>query len=311
MLRYKFRDFSIEETRGIAHSGDAIINIPKNNGNIGNVVKVMVEIKNYTNTVDTDEIEKLRYDMRYNKIKYALFVSIKSGFVGKKHMSIEEFKFNNDVYTILYLPNLFDDLNKMESGVILMDKIIDYHNTLKNDFVNLKWLENSIISHLTKLDTLYTEYNKLKNSYFKMEKNIKQAISDHYSNIVYYEGILKEKINDTWECINKDFGEVEKELILKQKSDILNVLRTKPGTKNVIKIVEIILKHSMYIEETGSKNFWHIMKIKNKVMCGTILKNSKNIHISFENPKIKLDLDAKRKIDNDLLILDKILEGFQ
>ena len=268
---------------------------------------MITEIKNYVNTVDTDEIEKLRHDMRYNKIKYSIFVSIKSGFVGKREMSIEEFKYDDDVYTILYVPNLFNDLNKMEASVILIDKIIDYHITQRNDFVSLKWLENSVISHLTKLDVLYTEYNKLKNSYFKMEKNIKQAINDHYASVASYENILKQKINDTWTSIHKDFGEAEKELIGTKKSDIINILKVNPGNKNIIRIVQTISKHGMYVQESGIPNLWHIMNVQDDAICGTILKNSKNVQISFQNPKITFDVDIKKKIDSDVMVLDNLL----
>lgn len=303
MLRGKFKDFAIEETRGTPHSGDAIIHIPKND----KVVKVITEIKNYINVVDTEEIDKLKYDMKYNKIKYAIFVSIRSGFVGKRQLSIEEFKHNNEVYTIVYVPNLFDDINKMEASVILIDKLIDYHITQNHEHVNLKWLERSIISHLTKLDALYSEYNGLKNSYFKMDKCIKQAISDHYSTIISYEQTLKQKINDTWDSINKDFGQAEFELIANQKSDIVNRLKSKPGNKNLISVIQILMRHNMYVQESGVSKLWHILTSDTDSISGTILRSSKEIHISFQSPKINFDVDANKKIDDDLIVLDNLL----
>jgi hypothetical protein len=303
MLKNKFNDYAIEETRGVNHSGDAIIHIPKMNNK---VTKVMVEIKNYNSTVDTDEIEKMRHDMKYTKIKFGIFISIKSGFVGKKQMAIEEFKYDDDIYTILYVPNLFDDLNKIEASVLLIDKLIDHRMNKQNDFINLKWLENSVVAHLTKLDNLYTEYNKLKNSFFKMEKNIKQSISDHYSNVMSYENILKHKINDIWTSINKDFGDAEKELIGYQKSDILNIMKSNKCNKNVIMIVKILLKHGLYVDIIKPNKFWHIMKINDGIMFGTIVK-SKNIQISFDNPMIKFDIESNKNIDTNLLMLDNIL----
>ena len=303
MLRNKFKDFAIEETRGSAHSGDAIIHIPKND----KVVKVITEIKNYSNIVDTEEIDKLRYDMKYNKIKYSIFVSIRSGFVGKKQMAIEEFKHDNDIYTIIYVPNLFDDINKMEASVVLIDKLIDYHISQKHELVSLKWLENSIVSHLTKLDLLYTEYNNLKNSYFKMERTIKQAINDHYSSVISYEHTLKQKINDTWSSVNKDFGQAEIELIASQKSDIINKLKSTPGNKNLILVIQTLMRHDMYVQDSGVSKLWHIMNSKNDSMCGTIVRSTKEIHISFQLPKIKIDVDANKKIDDDLMVLDNML----
>src|SRR3972149_6914600 len=70
IIKNKFKDHTLEITRHEPHKGDGIIWI--------NDRKIMLEIKNYTKTVDRDELETLLYDMEYNNIDYALFVSLKS-----------------------------------------------------------------------------------------------------------------------------------------------------------------------------------------------------------------------------------------
>ena len=41
-------------------------------------MKIILEIKNYTNTVNRDEITKLEYDMKYNNINWAIMTSFNS-----------------------------------------------------------------------------------------------------------------------------------------------------------------------------------------------------------------------------------------
>jgi hypothetical protein len=309
MIKLKFSDYSLDETRGMSHRGDAIINIPKHK----KINKLLLEIKNYSHTVDTDEIDKLRYDMKHNDLKYSVFVSIKSGFVGKKYMEIEEFKYNDAIYTILYVPNLFDDLSKLESAIVMMDKLMDYNTNKTSKTNNIKWLENSVTSNLTKLDTLYTEYNSLKNSFFKMEKVVKQSIHDHFSVILNYENLLKKKINDTWDSINKDFGEAKKSLLGTHKHDIIDDLKSGKygrGNKNLIRAVEILLKHGMHITHTSSKNLYHIHAEEDDLF-GSIMKDSKKIQISINEPKMKFDFDARKKINSELMMLDKIMTGLE
>ena len=53
----------------MAHSGDAWIYLPDKE-------KIMIEAKNYTKTINKDEVEKMEYDMKFNNIKFCLFLSL-------------------------------------------------------------------------------------------------------------------------------------------------------------------------------------------------------------------------------------------
>jgi hypothetical protein len=68
ILVEKFPDFTIENTSKVGHCGDIQILLP-------NYSKVIVEVKNYNKTIDTSELDKLKYDMKFNKCNYAIFVS--------------------------------------------------------------------------------------------------------------------------------------------------------------------------------------------------------------------------------------------
>jgi hypothetical protein len=76
----KFNNFIVENTSKKHHSGDIQVKLPSGN-------KIIIEVKNYNKTIDQDQIDKLKFDMKFNNIKGALFVSLNSGIVGKKNLN--------------------------------------------------------------------------------------------------------------------------------------------------------------------------------------------------------------------------------
>lgn len=312
MLKIKFKNYVVEETRQIPHSGDAIMNIPHINGN--DTTKVLIEIKNYTKHVNTDEIEKLIYDMKYTEIKYSLFISLQSGFVGKKQLSIQEFNHNNQIYTIIFIPNVFEEINKIEASVLLVERLIEYHSKTNSDNnMQIKWLENSISDHLRQLDDVYCHFTMLKQQYIKMENNIRQNMDEYFINLRHHEIDVKDKINKIWENIKSDLGNAEKELIADEKMDkIIKNLKSKNTTanKNLVSTLELLKKYDYKIKTIQDNKLWHITKVSSNIKqnCGMIYKTHKHINLTIDNPKVCLNINTKnRNIKGELNVLDSIL----
>ena len=72
-----FPDYIYEVKRHIAHNGDGMIISPTD-------LKCLVEVKNYSKTVPLDEINKFKYDLKFNNINYGLFISFKTNIIGQK-----------------------------------------------------------------------------------------------------------------------------------------------------------------------------------------------------------------------------------
>ena len=99
LVTSKFKDYSIDISRNIPHSGDYIITIPSENKQH---IKIMLEVKNYTRPVGQDELDKLLYDMQCMGIHYSIFISLKSSFVGKKRLQINDYDINNGKYNLWF-----------------------------------------------------------------------------------------------------------------------------------------------------------------------------------------------------------------
>lgn len=302
IIKNKFKDYIVEETRHKPHSGDYLLKIP-----IGNKIeKIIVEIKNYTRHVDSDELDKLIYDMKYIDIQYALFFSLKSGFVGKKRMALQEFKHNNKTFIILFVPYICDEFNKIESGVIMLEKIIEYKQAHKD--IELEWLENRISTHLSRLDDIYTSFSNLKHKYLKLENQIRQNMSEYYGDLRNHEMDLKENINKIWRLVKDDFGEAHQQLLISDKMDkVIKDLKSEKNTmvnRNLINMMEILKKHN-YAVSSNNKNIWQI-KLDGSI-CGTMCITGSKMNIVFISQNLTYDFNIKKSATKEIIYFEKLL----
>jgi len=305
ILKNRFKNFAIEETRSKPHHGDAIIHIPKKKEDI----KIILEIKNYSKVVNSKEIKKLKYDMIHTGIRYSIFVSMKSGFVGRKDLSIEEFFNEGKIYTIIYVPNMTNDHNfiRLESGLLMMERLIDYHSKLTRNNIEIKKMSDSIMENLKLLDGLYIEYNKLKSQYYKMENSIKQQLNIFFNYLRSFEIDMKNRINSIWNSISIEFGNLENELIVSDSVDkeIVRISKRKGLIyKKLREIFELIKKNGLIIENIKARN-WTILKLDGDKI-GNIKTMSQKIEIELDNPKLNLTVTNKK--DRTLEFLSNLLK---
>lgn len=295
MLKNKFKDYTIEETRSIPHCGDAIINIPFNNQN----VRVMVEIKNYTATVNKTEIDKLKYDMKRVNIKYALMISLKTGFVGYKQMDIDEFTHNDEVYNIIYLPNLLGQVDKIEACMIMIKRLIEHNEKIKVGRPSYTVIQDQVRHHLQELDNVYTDFSIFKDSYYNMEKSIRKTLHDYYIELRNYEIKMKDRINTVWKAINADFNKVE--------SDLINVNSIEGLNKNMNMINEVLIKNRYHLEKTKNKKSFLIID-ELDMMVGTLIKQTKIIQLRFSEPKFNYTITTAKAVKEQLITFDSMFK---
>lgn len=205
----KFPNYLVENMSKIPHSGDIQITLP-----IG--TKIIVEVKNYNKTIDQEQIDKLKFDMRFNNIKGALFVSLNSGIVGKKKFELEFFKNNTEDYFIIYLPysmhksipdrkniishnSIEDSISnlsiKLEFGICVIQNIIMKSNSNSTLTLNKFYSNVELDWMTTQFNSLYSEFKDIKNSIRKLEDGIKKSLDSHKSVITNYENCILNKIN--------------------------------------------------------------------------------------------------------------------
>ena len=205
----KFPNYLVENMSKVPHSGDIQLTLPTG-------IKIIVEVKNYNKTIDQEQIDKLKFDMRFNNIKGALFVSLNSGIVGKKKFELEFFKNNADDYFIIYFPysmhksipdkkniishnSIEDSISnlsiKLEFGICVVQNIITKLNSNSTYTLN-KFFSNVELDWMTtQFNSLYSEFRDVKNSIRKLEESFKKSLDSHKSVISNYENSILNKIN--------------------------------------------------------------------------------------------------------------------
>lgn len=305
IIKNKFKDYAIKITRGIPHSGDAIITLPsKKNDNTKN--KIMIEIKNYNSNVDTDELDKLLFDMDHMNIHYSIFLSLKSAFVGKKRLEIKTYNYKSNKNIIIFVPYAIDDPNKIENAIVVMERLIELETENINDHIY-----DNISNYLQEIGNIYEKINRLKNNFVLMENNINKQLSDHYKSIREYELYTKDTIDKVWKKIQNEFNVYDKNK--KIKNTIINKLLTSDDQKliNIIPILEIFEKNNIELIDNNNDiiadQIWGLYK--NNSVIGSLMKANNSIEINIFKPiNISLNFKNKKKLDNDALVtLNKIL----
>ena len=100
IINKTYPDYTYVNTALTAHSGDGILTSPTN-------LKCIVEMKNYTSSVTSSQIEKLKYDMKITGHNYGLMLSANSSIQGKKNLDIETFIIDGKKYYIVFVSYYF------------------------------------------------------------------------------------------------------------------------------------------------------------------------------------------------------------
>lgn len=185
----RYGDIVYEKTAHIAHSGDAWLILPDGE-------KIMLESKNYTSTVNKDEVEKMRNDMITNNIHWAIFVSFNSNIQGTREMDLITFTHQNQRYYAIMVSNLSENMAKLDLAIEITRKLI-------KNFTNEKkfpWLVNDINSSLSELQKIIQQNYLLRDNFYNIEKEINQSLSSYHNKLRDYQWTLENKIT---EIINK------------------------------------------------------------------------------------------------------------
>ena len=181
-FKNNYIDIVYENKAQLPHSGDAWLLL-------SNGVIIMIESKNYTSSVPIDELKKMEYDMKFNKIKFGMFISWQSNLNNYKPIDFYTITFNNETYIIFIVCNLIQNIKLLDVGVKFLVKVS------KSSVINFEKNNafNAIKDDIKKLELVLKNNNNLLLEYGKMTKNIN-------SSLVSYEKFLRKYDYDI-ECI--------------------------------------------------------------------------------------------------------------
>lgn len=268
-LIYEFfnkNNYQIEDTSEIIHSGDLKLYLPEINEN------VLIEIKNYKNTVDQKQIDKFYYDINYTGMKLGIFISLQSKIVNIKYPI--EWKITEEKQILIFISDCTEEYLYMA----IFTLITLYKHNQYSFSINLNKTED-LMNDIKFLALQKDSINKLKNDILSMHDSYSTTIFNLYNNLCNFD-------NNFNYIINKIYNKLNDKLQIKLTySDIILQLEIITNGINQIskEILNVILSDLnndfvLELDEKAKK----IKIIKNNIQLGEIkiLKTTINLLLS-------------------------------
>ena len=214
----RYGDIKFDRKSQTAHSGDAWLILPDN-------TIIILESKNYTTTINKDEIIKLQNDMIEHYIKWGIMISFNSQIQGMKELDYHTFIHNNETYSIVMISNLSSNISKLDLGLQIIRKLI----IQLNDKLNFPWLVNDINSSLIELNEIVKKNYQLRDLYYSMERDIMKSLSSYHIKLRDYQYDIEKKIYEITNKINNTM--IKSDIIHHNNSDLLKIHQGLPLNK--------------------------------------------------------------------------------
>lgn len=271
-----FYNYKIEDTSEIPHSGDFKLFISDINQ------YVLLEVKNYKNTVDQKQIDKLYYDMEFTGINYAIFISLNSGIVNI-NQKLEWKIINNKI--IIFLSYCNDELLYLS-----IYTLINLYNIIKKNKnnININYFYNkTILNNINNLIQQNNQIIKLKNNILTLHKNYSNDILDLYNSICIFENSLNYNLNNLKQNIE---SEINKFNIIEQNNNQilleLEEIELSKSNYNLLQNIISDINPDFIIKIINNKKI--LLYYKNiEIIELKILKNSINLIFLNDNLEIK------------------------
>jgi hypothetical protein len=293
IINDRYGDIKFESKSQTPHSGDAWLYLPDNK-------IIMLESKNYTGTVNKDEVIKLQSDMITHHIKWGILVSFNSMIQGMKELDFHTFLHNNETYSIVMISNLSMDYHKLDLGLQIIRKLILKFDNLNN----FPWIVNDITQNLNELNQIVKKNYALRDSYYIMERDIQKILSSYHVSLRDYQYDLEQKIN---EIINKIQNTTDKSIKVITPDisyqEILDKYKTKKISPLIVRLVDLCQNKSWIITISETDDNWII---KNQELIGYVKVQIKKMIININDISLTFNLGNEKEIKQNFEIIKSI-----
>ena len=293
IFKKSFPDYTYVNTSGQAHHGDGLLESPSG-------LKAIVEMKNYSYTVNSDQIAKLKYDLKHTGIKWGLMLSTNSSIQGHKTIDIESFDQDGSEYCIVYISHIYGEPHKLNTGIALLEHLFVLSSGSKQtQITQITKLHDLIDTDLSQLSELIDTFVQLKTRYLNMEKIFKDQLDGFYLHLRDTEINLKYSIEKIWKRIDRKF-----DLMISETSEqVLLKLSNFKGIGILARIYEEIFIHENIVLLSSPDDQVQAHIYLQDKQIGIIKMVSKRVDILFEIPDLKLSIT-----DSNILINYKLIK---
>jgi len=232
IIKQRYGDIRYEKKSLTPHCGDAWLYLPDDK-------IIMLESKNYTETVPKAELTKLESDMITNNIRWAIMISFNSEISGMKEFDYHIFNHNNETYNIIIISNLSNDITRLDVSITIIRKLMN----LYSDLDKFPWIVSNIKKELSALDQIYSDNFILRERYSQLEQNVIESVCTFNGYLISYHHKLESQIKSIIKKINNTIDDA----IVLDQMDYSNliantVIKDKKLVPILMKLIDIFKK---------------------------------------------------------------------
>ena len=281
----RYGDIQFERKSNVAHSGDAWLYLP--DGKL-----IMLESKNYTTTVNKDEIIKLQSDMINHHIKWGILASFNSSIQGMRELDLHTFNHNNETYFIIMISNLSADIHKLDLGLQIIRKLI----LTINDLPQFPWIIKDISQSLNELNQIVQKNYFLRDSYYNMERDIQKSLSNYHIILRDYQYDIEIKIKEIISKITETMNTSIKNNIVNDIQLMIDKYHDKKILPIVVRLVDIIQNKKWIINYDNETTDWIIQS--KGVEMGKVKIQTKKAIINIPSNDLTINLHLGKDKEN-------------
>jgi hypothetical protein len=282
----RYGDIQFERKSQVPHSADAWLYLPDSR-------VIMLESKNYTSTVNKEEINKLQSDMINHHIKWGILTSFNSPIQGMKELDFHTFSHNDETYFVIMIANLSNDIHKLDLGLQIIRKLMDSIGNLPE----FPWVVKDITHSLTELSQIIQKNYFLRDAYYNMERDIQKTLSGYHIILRDYQYDIEKKINEIIDKIQNTM----KTTVETSKKDldyqfILEKYQDKKILPIVVRFVDVAQSKKWEVDWDEKSGDWVITRKVQEI--GRVKIQQKKAIITIPANELTLTLTIGQEIAN-------------
>lgn len=295
MINDKYPNYSYDIKRHIAHHADGELTSPTG-------MKCLVEIKNYTHTVNKDEINKFKYDLKTTNNNLGIFISLQTNISGRRLIDYETY----DDTHIIYISKIMEDCNKLDCGILLLESI---YKLIKKDNIEIKvkQIKQTIYHNFEELENLIFKTNKIRQKYDVLEKNIKENLDKFYLELRNYELEIKEKMKIVWKNLFNELDDIDKDFLDEKDKIIKSVDKKDKCFKILNKLFDLCKNKNINVRQEEKK----YILLKNRRNIASIKKMKNKLQINFNEINFSCILLTKEDNSRNFKTIDFLFDSLE
>lgn len=274
-LQTAIPEWKFTDTSGTNSSGDILAEQGTD--------KIVIEVKNYTNSVPTKELTKFYRDLDTMTPNAALFISISSGITGMGNYECEYRMCGGKRIPIIFVSHAGISCSAGIVAFLLLTKLISTEKTAPISEESIAIIEESIIQKLEcvvedsleRLNLMDSEISRVRSDYAESRRKITNLLDDSYKALLSLEVSFKSELQIICKAFTNlefhSFSSNSTEEKLKQ-SQLANFISTKNQKVGYSELFEAVKLHNQENKE---------IQISLYVSNGEILLKDKLTHLTL------------------------------